>query len=707
MRSDAPHTPMVDVVDDIHGHRVADPYRWLEDLDAPEVAQWVAAQNAHTETWLDADPALRAELRARLTELINHPRRSAPSRRGRWWFWLANDGLAEQDALMVAERPDAEPRTLIDPNQLSADGTVALAAAAVSRDGERLAYALSEAGSDWMTWHVADVPDGAPHPDRVTWAKFASAAWAPDGSGFFYGRFAAPPVGETHEAAHRAHQVWFHRLGTDQAADRLVHHAPDDPELVFSPQVTDEGRWLVITGARGTERRNAVWVADLAAAEPAAVAPRPVLADFDALYAVVDSDHTALLVLTDADAARRRLARLDLAAPAGEGWRELIGEHARDTLEEVARVDDRLLCVWLHHARSRVTVHALDGTQVDEVALGGVSSVAGVSGRRDDRAAHLVVAGFTQPPSIHRHDVDRGETQRVWQPDVPFDPDRFVTEQVWVASTDGEQVPAFVVRRSDIRLADGDHPTLFWGYGGFSIAVTPMFRTWWLAWVERGGLLVVPNLRGGGEYGAAWHDAGRLGRKQQVFDDAIAVAEWLVGQGWTRPERLAISGGSNGGLLVGACLTQRPDLFGAAVPEVGVLDMLRFHKFTIGWAWASDYGTVDDPEQAEWLLGYSPLHRLVPGTAYPPTLVVTGDTDDRVVPAHSYKFAAALQATQRNRSSTALLRVETRAGHGMGKPTGVVIEERADVLAFLCRTVGAGLLDRAESAQGPSDHRAS
>lgn len=689
MSGHPPPTPTVDVVDDVHGHRVPDPYRWLEGLDAPAVQEWVGAQNAHTEAWLEAASTLRAALRGRLTELMDHPRRGAPSRRGRWWFWLANDGLSHQDALMVADRPDGQPRTLIDPNQLAADGTVALAGAAVSHDGERVAYALSEAGSDWMTWHVADVSTGAPHPDRVDWAKFAGAAWAPDGSGFFYGRFDAPSAGEAHGAAHRRHQVWFHRLGTGQVDDRLIHHAPQDPDLVFSPRVTDDGRWLLVTGSRGTERRNGVWATELAEVDPAAVTLHPLLTAFDALYVVVDTDETALLVVTDAGAPRRRLIRVDLAAPAREHWRELIGEHHQDTLEQVERVGDRLVCVWLRHARHRVTVHALDGAPVDEIGLGELGSVAGLSGRRDDRVAHLVATGFTRPPSIRSYDLHSGESRVLWQPAVPFDPDRFVTEQVWVASTDGEQLPAFVVRRADTRLADGDHPTLLWGYGGFSISVTPMFRTWWLAWLERGGVLVVPNLRGGGEYGAQWHDAGRLGRKQQVFDDAIAVAEWLVDKGWTRPARLAISGGSNGGLLVGACLTQRPDLFGAAVPEVGVLDMLRFHQFTIGWAWASDYGTVDDPEQAEWLLAYSPLHRIEPGTAYPPTLVVTGDTDDRVVPAHSYKFAAALQAVR----APALLRVETRAGHGMGKPTGLVIEERADVLAFLCRTVGAGLLD--------------
>jgi len=691
-----PPTATVDVVDELHGRRVADPYRWLEELDASAVRQWVAAQNAATQAWLGAAPRLRDALRARLTRLTDHQRRSVPSRRGRWWFWLANDGLNDQDMLMVDHDPDGAGRALIDPNRLSDDATVSLAATSASHDGQRVAYALSEAGSDWMTWHVVDVPTGRNHPDRVEWAKFATAAWARDGSGFYYGRFDAPEDGQAHEAAHRGHQVWFHRLGAGQGDDRLILARPEDPELVFSPEVTDDGRWLVITGSRGTERRSGVWLADLAAADPAAAAPTAWLDELDARYEVVAAEGATLLVLTDAGAPRQRVVAVDVADAGRDAWREVIGEDPTDTLEHVARVGDHLVCAWLHHARSRVTAHSVAGRRVAEVELGELGSVEAISGRRGDTVAHLGFAGFTRPPSVLRCEPDRGATWQVWSPDVPVDPAAFTTQQVWVTSSDGERVPAFVVSRADLTLADGDHPTLLWGYGGFAIPVTPMFRTWWLAWVERGGVLVVPNLRGGGEYGAAWHEAGRRAHKQQVFDDAVAVAEWLVGQGWTRPTRLAVSGGSNGGLLAGACLTQRPDLFGAAVPEVGVLDMLRFHRFTIGWAWASDYGTADDPQQLEWLLGYSPLHRIVANTAYPPTLVTTGDTDDRVVPAHSYKFAAALQAAQAGGGQPApvLLRVTTRAGHGAGKPVGVLLEERADVLTFLCRTVGAGCLDR-------------
>ncbi len=694
MRHDPPPTPTVDVVEDHHGTAIADPYRWLEDLDAAAVGEWVAAQNAASEAWLARTPALRTALAERLRALIDWPRRSAPSRKGDRWFWLANDGLQDQDVLVTATSPEAEARPLVDPNEMSADGTVALAGASVSDDGTLLAYALSAAGSDWMTWHVRDVATGADHADVVAWAKFSGAAWLPDGSGFCYGRFAAPAEGEEHAAANRGHQIWCHRVGTDQDEDVLLHHAPDDPALVFSPQVTDDGRWLVLTGSRGTERVNAVWVADLAeladpGGDPASLAAalRPLLDDFDALWGVVDSEGDELIVLTDHHAERRRVLAIDASDPTRR--RELVAEDPVDTLAGAARVGDRLLVSWLHHARSRLTRHRLDGALEGAVDLPDLGSVGAISGTREDAHAHLTFAGFTQPASLHRLDVATGAREEVWRPGLAFDPEALVTEQVFVPSTDGTQVPAFVVRRRDVDLAAGDHPTLVWGYGGFMVPVTPMFSAWWLAWVERGGVLVVPNLRGGGEYGTAWHQAGKRARKQQVFDDAIAVIDWLVTQGWTSHQRVAITGRSNGGLLAGAVLTQAPEKLGAALPEVGVLDMLRFHTFTIGWAWASDYGTSDDPDELRWLLGYSPLHNVTPGVAYPPTLVMTGDTDDRVVPAHSYKFAAALQAATPAEAGPILLRVETRAGHGAGKPTSVVIEERADALTFLLRALGA------------------
>ena len=694
MRHDPPTTPTVDVVDDYHGTPIADPYRWLEDLDDAAVAAWVAEQNRASEAWLDQTPSLRQDLVTRMRELIDWPRRSAPSRRGARWLWLANDGLQDQDVLVTADAPDGEPRPLVDPNALSEDGTVALAGASVSHDGERLAYALSSAGSDWMTWHVREVATGEDHPEALSWAKFSGAAWLPDGEAFCYGRFAAPAEGEEHEAANQGHQIWLHRVGTPQADDVLVHHAPDDPRLVLSPQVTDDGRWLVLTGSRGTERVNGVWLADLAGLddpaqhpEELAAAVRPLLADFDALWGVVDSEGEELLVVTDLEAERRRVLAVDTADPARR--RELVAQDPVDTLVDVARVGDRLLVRWLHHARSRLTRHRLDGSPEGEVALPGLGTVGAISGTREDRQAHLTFAGFTQPASLHRLDVDTGERTEVWRPALAFDPERLTTEQVGVPSTDGTTVPAFVVRRGDLDLEAGDHPTLVWGYGGFMVPVTPMFSAWWLAWVERGGVLVVPSLRGGGEYGTAWHHQGKREHKQQVFDDAIAVIDWLVAQGWTRYPRVAITGRSNGGLLAGAVLTQAPERLGAALPEVGVLDMLRFHRFTIGWAWASDYGTSEDPEELRWLLGYSPLHAVRPGTPYPPTLVMTGDTDDRVVPAHSYKFAAALQAATPDEAGPIMLRVETRAGHGAGKPTSVVIEERADALTFLLRALGA------------------
>lgn len=685
-----PETRTVDQVDHHHGEAVPDPYRWLEDVDAPETLDWIAAQNALTASWLAGVPA-RAEIAARLTALWDHPRAGVPSRRGDRWFQLRNTGLQDQDVLWVMDAPDAEGRPLLDPNAMSADGTVSLSAAAASRDGRHLAYATSAAGSDWMTWRVREIETGADLDDVLSWSKFAGAAWLPDGSGFVYARFDEPAAGEAHERANRDQRLWFHRLGTSQDDDVLVYARPDEPEWMFSPSVTDDGRYLVLHVSHGTDPRNRVFYADLEAGRDlAALEMVELLADFDAAYGLVGNVGETFVFLTDRAAPRGRLVAVDLADPAPERWRDLVPERA-DTLERAVLVGGRLVAGYLRDARSVLLRFTLDGEPDGEVALPGIGSVEAMAGRQDDEALHLSFAGFTAPPSVHRHEVATAETICVREPGVAIDQDAFVTEQVFVTSADGTRVPVFLVHRADV-TPTGDVPTLLWGYGGFHISVTPMFRAAWQVWVERGGLLAVPNLRGGGEYGQAWHDAGRLAAKQNVFDDAIAAAEALVGDGWTRPDRLAISGGSNGGLLAGACLTQRPDLFGAAVPEVGVLDMLRFHLFTIGWAWTSDYGSVEDPEQYRWLRAYSPLHNVDPTVAYPATLVTTGDHDDRVVPGHSFKFAAALQAAQRASGGGApvLIRVQTQAGHGAGKPTRILIEERADVLAFLTRALGVG-----------------
>jgi len=673
-----PHARRGDVVDTHHGTLVADPYRWLEDTDAPDTRAWIAAQNRLTRSWLDGVPA-RERIRERLTALWDHARAGVPWRRGDRWFQLRNTGLQNQSVLWTMDAADAGGRVLLDPNLLSPDGTVSLSAAAVSEDGALLAYATSDAGSDWMTWHVRDVETAADRPDVLEWSKFSGAAWTADGSGFFYSAYDPPERGAAYEARNLGQRLHHHRLGDRQEDDRLVYARPDEPEWGFDPDVTEDGRWLLVHVWQGTDRRNRIYLADLAAGGDV----RPLLDDFDAGYEVVGAVDRVLYVRTDLDAPRGRIVAIEIDRPQRDAWREVVPE-AADTLERVALVGDRLVAVYLRDASSRIRLFALDGAPAGAVELPGLGTVDALAGRQADRALHFTFSSFTRSTSVHRHDLATGATSVVR--DAALAVDGYATEQVFATSADGTPVPMFLVRRAEATPGT-PAPTLLYGYGGFNIPVTPSCKVWWLVWLELGGVLAVANLRGGGEYGEAWHDGGRLANKQNVFDDFAACARWLVDEGWTSPARLAINGGSNGGLLVGACMTQRPELYGACVPEVGVLDMLRFHTFTIGWGWASDYGTVDDPEQFSTLLAYSPVHNVRPGTAYPPTLITTGDHDDRVVPGHSFKFAAALQSAQTGEAPV-LVRVETDAGHGVATPTGKLIDQRADVLAFLVRALG-------------------
>ena len=672
-----------DVVDDHHGTKVADPYRWLEHADDPDTRAWIDAQNAVTEAWLAAVPQ-REGIRRRLSDLMDHPRAGAPWQRGGRWFQLRNTGLQNQDVLWTMPAPDATGEVLLDPNLLSADGTVALTSLATSDDGTLLAYATSEAGSDWLTWQVRDTETGQTVGETVRWGKFSGAAWAADNSGFWYGRYDEPETGDAYEAVNRNHKLYFHRIGTPQSHDELVYERPDQPEWGFSAETSDDGRFLVISVWHGTEPNNGVFVVDLVN-DPDTVVE--LLADFDAGYIFAGSEGSVLYLRTDLDAPLGRVIAIDVEAPQRDAWREVVAASA-DTLERVRLIGGRMLAVYLHNATNRLRWFGLDGTPDGEIPLGDLGTVEAVTGRSTDTTCCFAFTTFTSPTAVFRHDTTTGETVVLHRVEVGADDDALVTEQVFAVSNDGERVPVFLVHRRDV-VPDGRRPVWLYGYGGFQIPLTPGFKTEWLAWVELGGVLAVANLRGGGEFGREWYDAGRLERKQQVFDDACAVAEWLVVENWTTSSQIAIHGRSNGGLLAGACLTQRPELFGAAVPEVGVLDMLRFHKFTIGWAWASDFGTADDPEQFRWLLSYSPLHRIVDGAAYPPTLITTGDHDDRVVPGHSFKFAAALQAAQGG-DAPILIRIETDAGHGVGKPTDKLVAERADVVTFLVRTLGVG-----------------
>lgn len=667
-----PQTRTVAQVDDHHGIAVADPYRWLENTDASETRAWIAAQQEMTSAWL-AGCDTRQLLRDRLAQLWDHPRRGAPWRRGDRWFQLRNTGLQAQQVLWTMGAPDVEGEVLLDPNTWSEDGTASLSAVAVSRDGTWLAYARSDRGSDWLTWHVRHLDEDADRADEVRWSKFSSAAWAPDGSGFWYGAYDPPDDARAYQEVNRNQRLAFHRVGTDQADDETVYARPDEPEWGFSPWVSHDGRWLVVTVWQGTDPRTRLYVADLHADGRVG----PLLDDFDAQYECIGAEGDHLYVLTDRDAPTRRVIALDVYHPDPADWTEVVPA-GEDAIEHAALLGGRIVTVRLHHAAHRLTVHALDGTSQRDITPEPYGSVVELRGLPDDTTAHVAWTSFARPTSVLALDLARGTTREVFAPDLPGSDTDLVTTQVFVTGNDGTRVPMFLIHRPDV---DRPAPTILYGYGGFGISLTPGFSVPRRVWVERGGVLAVANLRGGGEYGTAWHDAGRFANKQQVFDDAIACAEWLIAEGWTTTEHLAIQGGSNGGLLVGACITQRPDLFGAAVAMVGVFDMLRFHRFTIGWAWRSDYGDPDDPEQFATLYAYSPLHRIRPGTAYPATLIVTGDHDDRVVPGHSFKFVATLQAAQAG-AAPVLLRVETSAGHGAGKPTSKLIDEWADVLAF-------------------------
>lgn len=679
-----PLTRQADVTDDYHGTEVKDPYRWLEDDNSAETAAWVEAQNKVTFGFLESIPQ-RAKIRARLKELWNYERFGIPHKEGGRYFFTHNTGLLNQARLMVAESLEAEPRLLLDPNTLSADGTVSLTGWAPSDDGKLLAYSLSRSGADWQEWHVRDVSTGKDLDDLVKWAKFTGASWTKDGSGFYYSRYDEPKTGEERKGVTEFQKLYFHKLGTPQAQDQLIYERRDQKEWGFGGQVTDDGRWLVISVWRGTDPKNAVFYRDLSKPDAPVV---ELLKEFDADYSFVDNEGSVFFFQTDLKAPMRRVIAIDVAKPEPENWREIIPQ-SPDTLESTSLVGGKFVCDYLHNAHSAVRIFGLDGKLVRDVALPGLGSAGGFGGKANDPETFHSFTSFTTPSTIYRYDVNTGESRVFKAPKVGFDAENYETKQVFATSKDGTRVPMFITLRKGLKI-DRKQPVLLHGYGGFNVSITPMFGVMRAVWLELGGIYVEANLRGGGEYGREWHQAGTKERKQNVFDDFIGCSEWLIKNGYTTPEHLAISGGSNGGLLVGAAMTQRPDLFGAALPAVGVMDMLRFHKFTIGWAWTSDYGSADDAAQFKSLYAYSPLHRLRSGVRYPATLITTADHDDRVVPAHSFKFAARLQECQAKDGPPVLIRIETKAGHGSGTALAKVIEETADELAFLVKTLGVG-----------------
>lgn len=704
-----PTTGKIDQTDDYHGVPVSDPYRWLENPDSEETQAWVEAQNAVTFGYLQEIPA-REKIKQRLTQLWNYERYGIPFKQGDRYFYYKNDGLQNQSILYTLTSLDGEPQVLLDPNTLSEDGTVALGGMAISEDGKLMAYGLSTSGSDWQEWKVRDVETGADLSDHLKWLKFSGASWTHDGQGFFYSRYDEPNEKSKHEDVNYYQKLFYHRLGTPQSEDVLIYDRPDQKEWGFSAGVTEDGKYLIISVWRGTDPQNLIFYKDLTAPESAVV---ELINEFEAEYNFIDNDGSVFWFKTDLNAPLGRVIAIDinnppapsfagdetppsppltkggidLSPPLGKGgiqggFTEIIPE-AAETLGGIGLLNNQFVTSYLKDAYTQIKVFNLDGSFVRQIALPGIGSAGGFGGKRHETETFYAYTSFTTPNTIYSYNMLTDESKIYRQPKVDFNPDDYETKQVFYPSKDGTEVPMFITHKKGLEL-DGNNPTYLYGYGGFSISLTPSFSVSRVVWLEMGGVYVTACLRGGGEYGESWHQAGTKLNKQNVFDDFISAAEWLIANKYTQPAKLAIAGGSNGGLLVGACMTQRPELFGAALPAVGVMDMLRFHKFTIGWAWTSEYGSPENAAEFPTIYGYSPLHNLKPGTAYPATMITTADHDDRVVPAHSFKFASALQEMHGGEKPV-LIRIETKAGHGAGKPTAKVIEELADEWAFLVR----------------------
>ena len=679
-----PETKKVDQVDDYHGTKVPDPYRWLEDdvRKSTEVAAWVEAQNKVTQEYLAGIPQ-RDAIKKRITDLYNYEKISAPSKLGGGKYYFSkNDGLQNQSVLYIQDALDAEPKLLLDPNALSKDGTVALAGFVPSECGKYGAYGLAEAGSDWNTWKVLDLNTGKTLGDELKWVKFSGASWTADSRGFFYSRFAEPTGDAKFQATNENQKLYYHRLGTPQSEDVLVYERPDHPEWTISGDVTEDGRYLVVSIGDGTtSRRNRVAVKDLN--EPYGLVT-DLVANHDNKFNLVGNDGPVFYFLTETGSPKGSVIAVDIRKPAKENWKTVVAE-AKETLGGVSFLSGTFVCNYMRDARSVVKVFATDGKHIRDVELPGIGTASGFGGKRTDTETFYTYSSFNTPAATYRYNVITGESKLFRQSKVKFDPAEYEVKQYFYPSKDGTKIPMFVAHKKGLKL-DGKNPTLLYGYGGFNISLTPGFSVSRIQWMEMGGVLAVANLRGGGEYGEAWHKAGTKLQKQNVFDDFIAAAEFLIAEKYTSAKKIGIQGGSNGGLLVGACMAQRPELFGACLPAVGVMDMLRFQRFTAGRFWVDDYGDSANKDDFAAQFKYSPYHNLKPGTAYPPTLVTTADTDDRVVPGHSFKFTAMLQECHSG-PNPVLARIETKAGHGAGKPTTKIIEEAADLWAFLVKNL--------------------
>ncbi len=673
-----PQAKKINHVDEYHGTKIADPYRWLEDPDAADSRSWIEAQNSITFGYLNEIPE-RAQIKERITKLWNYEKFGMPWKEGGRYFYSKNDGLQNQNVIYTLTSLDGDPRVLIDPNKLTTDGTMALAGMAVSEDGKMMAYGLSASGSDWQEWKVKDIETGQDLADSIKYVKFSSAQWTHDNKGFFYSRYDAPDEAKKLQDTNYFQKLYYHRIGTQQSEDTLIYERKDEKEWGFFGSVSEDGRYLIISVWKGSNPQVRIYYKDLENKDAEVV---KLIDNFEQAYNFIGNDGSTFLFQTDLDAPRSRVIAIDTTKPAKENWREIIPQSA-ETLEGVSFVNNMLIASYLKDARSQIKIYSLEGKHVRDVELPGIGSVGGFGGERKDKETFYSFTGFTTPSTIYRYDLTTGKSTVFRQPKVAFTPGDFETKQIFFVSKDGTRVPMFITHKKGMKL-DGNNPTLLYGYGGFNSSMTPYFSISNLVWMEMGGVFAMPNLRGGNEYGEDWHKAGMKEKKQNVFDDFIAAGEWLIANKYTSNKKLAISGGSNGGLLVGAVLNQRPELFGAALPAVGVMDMLRFHKFTIGYAWVGEYGSSDSAEDFKTLYAYSPLHNIKPGTQYPATLITTADHDDRVVPAHSFKYAATLQASQAG-TAPVLIRIETKAGHGAGKPTAKIIEELADKWGFLVR----------------------
>jgi prolyl oligopeptidase len=677
-----PVTRTVDHVDVYHGTKVLDPYRWLEDDTSAETAKWVEAQNKVTFAYLDKIP-YRAQLTTRLKTLYDYAKFGMPQRRGDLYFFSKNDGLQNQSVYYVQRGLNGTPEVFIDPNQWSEDGTVRLTTFAPSRDGKLVAYGVSRSGSDWQEYRVMDVATKKPTSDRVEWVKVSSVAWR--GNGFYYSRYPQPAKGKELSSINEDHQVYYHRLGTPQSADEQVFRDPKNPQRFHTVGTTEDERFLVMdVSDRGTGKQgNAVFVQDLS--KPGATFT-PLIPDItDDSFNVLESVRGELLVFTDKDAPNGRVVRIDPANPAPANWKTVLAEKP-DTIDSIAVAGGKVIATYMKDVASKAYVHSIEGQLENEIDLPGLGSVSGFNGRMDDSNLFYTYSSFNYPSTIFRYEVAARKSSVFRAPTIPgLDVNQYETKQVFVTSKDGAKVPMFVVHKKGLAL-DGNNPTLMYGYGGFNIATTPGFNSLRIALLEQGFVYASVNMRGGSEYGEAWHDAGTKLKKQNVFDDFIAAAEWLVANKYTSPAKLAAQGGSNGGLLVGAVINQRPDLFRVAIPQVGVMDMLRFHKFTIGWNWIADYGSSDNAGEFKALYAYSPLHNIKTGGKYPATLITTADHDDRVVPAHSFKYAATLQKAA-SADNPVLIRIDTKSGHGASNVTKQ-IEATADIYAFIMHNIG-------------------